>query len=746
MISLGKKSVNIIKNFILKYKYQLIIFWLIVIVKSIFNLRIVTVCGISGADEIGTIASAAYFAGYDWSNVISHTLYYGFGYSAFMTPVFLLFDNVIVIHQVLLLYNTVMFALSAVVCFNILTKYLKINNNLLACIISLASILFMPSFMNSNSIINESALTFINWIMIYLLLYVCKNNSKITRMITTLVISLLFSYSLFIHTRSLMFFGVIFCVVIGYYVFTKKALLNVPVFIICSGFGYVASHYIIKMMQNKLWLVVENDKLGNSTSFLVGSLTNIKQIFSSHGIKAFIKTIFGQVYAMFTTTYGVVTLFLAIVTVYIIHYLKKYKKKQRVIFKTQKQRAILIILIYCSVSIISTILLVATVALNTTIASEKVGSACKWYLYTRYWSIYIGPMIMISLYYLYSQRFVNKAVVKRAEIMFIAFALFFVLFIGSKFEGVAASSSGIFYMFGSLGGKKYDDVFSNTYFLKFTILFSTISLIIIALIYFRKIREAAVALVILFSINYGVETVNFQQYIAVNVYDQYEDVINIVRDTKEYSSKIYVNSDMDTINKLNTQFSFPKYKVMNEREFEENSFLITNRLGIDLVGQGSYIVYEKHDGFVSEDMWVIARGQKLCEELREKGYELKEIPAFNYSGEDLFFANSIAELDYTVKGVTTLDNGQVQYGPCVTVNEGEYVVTITGSNLTQCSFDTILLIDQNIMLGEIEITNLSDNEVSYILNVPGDASSCELRTFCTGEAQTTIDNINITFR
>ncbi len=75
------------KNFFYRYRYQILIFVSIFIIKSIFNSFLSTLVQISGADEFGTIAGASYFAGLNWSDVVSHVSYYGFGYSMFMAPV-----------------------------------------------------------------------------------------------------------------------------------------------------------------------------------------------------------------------------------------------------------------------------------------------------------------------------------------------------------------------------------------------------------------------------------------------------------------------------------------------------------------------------------------------------------------------------------------------------------------------------------------------------------------------------------
>ena len=55
------------------------------------------------SDELATISGAAYFAGLDWSAVISNAGYYGSGFSALFAPLFLLTDNPFVIYKGMLI-------------------------------------------------------------------------------------------------------------------------------------------------------------------------------------------------------------------------------------------------------------------------------------------------------------------------------------------------------------------------------------------------------------------------------------------------------------------------------------------------------------------------------------------------------------------------------------------------------------------------------------------------------------------
>ena len=70
----------------------------------------------TGQDEFGTVASASYFAGYDWSAMVSEIKYYGFGYSILMAPIYWITDNPQIIFQVMIGFNSICLGISGVIC------------------------------------------------------------------------------------------------------------------------------------------------------------------------------------------------------------------------------------------------------------------------------------------------------------------------------------------------------------------------------------------------------------------------------------------------------------------------------------------------------------------------------------------------------------------------------------------------------------------------------------------------------
>ena len=100
---------------ILRYRLELIVFLAVFSLHFIAAIVTEPLIQYIGGDEVGTIASAAYFAGYDWSETMSMHKYYGFGYSLLMAPLFMIFDNVTIIYGGMLVCNGILSAASSVI-------------------------------------------------------------------------------------------------------------------------------------------------------------------------------------------------------------------------------------------------------------------------------------------------------------------------------------------------------------------------------------------------------------------------------------------------------------------------------------------------------------------------------------------------------------------------------------------------------------------------------------------------------
>ena len=80
------------------------------------------------SDEVATIAGGAYWAGLDWSSVVSHAGYYGTGFTAFTAIFFKLTGNPKLLFVLITLYCSLAQSITAPIAYHILEKYFKLIN------------------------------------------------------------------------------------------------------------------------------------------------------------------------------------------------------------------------------------------------------------------------------------------------------------------------------------------------------------------------------------------------------------------------------------------------------------------------------------------------------------------------------------------------------------------------------------------------------------------------------------------
>jgi len=148
------------------YYHKAIVFLLALLPRLIFSLQACPVRILS--DEVATMSGGAFFAGLDWSRVISHAGYYGVGFSLFTAPFFVLTDNPFIIYRGISVTCAVLQAATAPVCFHLMETYFDVKDVKLKYLLS-----FSASFMvatRATVIYNEHIMIFLTWVLVWILL------------------------------------------------------------------------------------------------------------------------------------------------------------------------------------------------------------------------------------------------------------------------------------------------------------------------------------------------------------------------------------------------------------------------------------------------------------------------------------------------------------------------------------------------------------------------------------------------
>lgn len=188
-------------------------------------------------DELGGLVSAAYFAGLDWSGVITNSGYYGFGYYSLFFLLFQITDSPFIIYRTIIIVTALLRVLIIPIAYYILKNYLDVKVG-----VYLYAVSFLMPFLHTSTIgviSNEYVLEFLIWLSVLL---VCKSTSaknqkeSVLYMISLVLVSL---YSLFIHTRALTLLIALLLVYFVYGIITKNrastiVILGLPVFYFVS--------------------------------------------------------------------------------------------------------------------------------------------------------------------------------------------------------------------------------------------------------------------------------------------------------------------------------------------------------------------------------------------------------------------------------------------------------------------------------------------------------------------------------
>jgi len=271
----------------------------------ILNLRVPYL----NTDEYGYWGSAAFFAGYDWSNVTSTNGYFSYGYGLFLSFLFRVVNNPIVRFKLALAFNSIFiiglyFVLNQIINF----IYQELLNTVIKKTVCLIAALYCSVVSYMGITLPECLLTFFYAVNIWLLiLYIKKPSIK-----KELLILLLSPYLYILHQRTIVIMILNIAVMVVKNVFFDKKSLNSKLFkliLICGGIIvlFIGCECLKRIVQSNVWLTEGNviSSTVNANDYS-GMFVKIKYLFSIEGIKSFFFNFVGRFYNMVVGTCGLV--------------------------------------------------------------------------------------------------------------------------------------------------------------------------------------------------------------------------------------------------------------------------------------------------------------------------------------------------------------------------------------------------------------------------------------------------------
>ena len=243
-------------------------------------------------DEFGYWGSAAAFAGYDWSEVISRIPYYSYGYSLFLAPLLLLFPNTADAYHAALLLNGLWLALTFWVLRAIVRRLFPDISPRLRAVFAFVSTLFSSSFTQVNFTWPE-VLLYLLYCVLFLLVVLAAQSPRLWHYPAMALVCV---YSYTVHQRTL---GL--AIAVGMFVlwqfFTKKItwrhLLAFAAVLAGCWLGAGALKAFVKQTS---W--PQTTDAVEATNEMSGQLGKIQMIFTPSGMFDFILSLSGKVFYM----------------------------------------------------------------------------------------------------------------------------------------------------------------------------------------------------------------------------------------------------------------------------------------------------------------------------------------------------------------------------------------------------------------------------------------------------------------
>lgn len=564
-------------------RYVLFLVFSIIVIRSVFSFRIGSLVQITGADEFGTIASAAFFSGLDWSAIVSANCpYYGFGYSTLFFWLFKLSGNSQFLHISMSFMNTLLLCGVGIMSYVIMRRHFKIKDKRLSFMAALASAVFFDSLVYANLIINETMLIFIIWLVMLIILEINISKGIFRKMVLNAALGIICAYSLMVHTRSIIIICAVIVTGVMMFIFSKKSPINFFVFIPVLAGGYFLSNSIVEMVQEKLWLAGDGKVLVNSTGSVMTSLSYITRLFEPGGLSGFIYAVIGQLYMLFTLSGGVLAVGCVTGIVLFVYGFRQKKHQKKIKAKDKNKtrrkndayqesedfRPFGIAVSFIFSALLATLVLNVVSALRLTpdiiMGTGNPGSQ-KWFVYVRYNALFCSPVVMMVFAFANRYRDRIKKVLNWAVVLFAAVNAVFFGFVAKYLIGVSSLRSGEFYFLLPLGRMKLGEEITMACFIYMT----AAAAVIFALIYlFMRADMGWIAALVFIILN-----IYIFGYISVNVHesnaevtrsyaDGYETVINRLEDFYDVPQIYLDRSNGGALYAFSCQFALSRYEIL----------------------------------------------------------------------------------------------------------------------------------------------------------------------------------------
>lgn len=613
-------------------------------------------------DEMGYWTHAAEMAGLDWHGVSRTLAWYSFGYSFMLVPLMKIISDTVVLYRAAIILNICMEIVSYFLFVYIIRYLFPKIGKLPASFVSAAAILYTSYQMNAGIAFSETALLFVTTLIVFNVIRVIKKPTYLNLG----CLGLLSAYLFMIHNRTIgIVASAVFVVALGL-IFKKISLKKSGVFAAALAVGIVCNKLIRGHLEGALW--PSGKAGGNDAGSVLGKL---KEAFSSvDAMKKLLSVMASQGFAVSAATMCLVLFAMWAVMRRIFSALGKtvtaVKEKKMLDCGIFDERVFTLVFIFCA--FISTWIISSVFMFDF----QRIDHV----LYTRYFDIIVGILIMLGICYLYE-----------AEKIDFGFMLLipFIMRIGAGRASVMMQylktpvfnkvcSPGICRLY-DLNGQNFHAYITWSVSLFFAMAF------LMYILKKHKLGIFAVSLVCILCFNRNTPS-------AVTAITVNQEAYAGDREMIERNEELFESGNVYMTDSVGTFASFLQYELNDVRvdfvydidELDGDSYIFANK--------GDIVSFLDHEIIDSSDRHIIISADKA--EKDESGrLPLSYMNTFDYNcyiaDEDVIESNPA--------------NNYVCYGPYLNLEAGEYTFTL------DMDFDKIT--DENIGFAEVRSNSVN---------------------------------------
>ncbi len=284
-----------------KRKENLIHIFAILGIFLISSYRIFEKPGLWFADEFGYAASAAYFAGMDWSEQISNISYYGLGYGILLIPAYKFCSSARQIMLYVDILNLILLVLSFELSVRFMKRFFADLDSLNIYIYAFFSILYINNLVQLQLAWPETLNLFLYWITLNLIMDVFIEK----KVIYYALLSIFLCLCVIVHMRNI---GIVVAAVIVLFIYLLKTknvtIKQFMVFVLIALTGAVFFFVSKEKIQNILW----DNSVSVAANDITSRIQSTRSLISFGGVVAFLKSIVCKYFYIVSSTYGVIVL------------------------------------------------------------------------------------------------------------------------------------------------------------------------------------------------------------------------------------------------------------------------------------------------------------------------------------------------------------------------------------------------------------------------------------------------------